>query len=125
MSDARTVEVIGADRFARTMHDAAREIAQMDDAADAAGRLVAAQGSANAPRVTGLLARSVRAESDGAGGTVIGSALIYAPVIHNGWAGHNIAANPFLSRALDQRAEQVADAYGRELGKAISHVKGA
>lgn len=124
MTQSKSVEIVGADRFARTMLAAASDIAHPTQAASEAGRVVQEQGSRNAPRRTGRLAGSIRARTSG-GNAEIGSDLIYAPVIHNGWPAHNIRANPFLRRALDQRATQIVAIYTREMSNALKQVKGA
>jgi hypothetical protein len=50
---------------------------------------------------------------------------VYAPVIHNGWPGHNISANPFLTRGLENSRAEVERIYAAEAQDALGKVKGA
>jgi hypothetical protein len=120
MADER-VEVVGAERFAATARTAARKLDQL--APDAAGRLVALRGRSEAPRRSGRLAGSVTAGTDG-GDVTVSSRLIYAGVIHNGWPGHNISANPFLARALTSSKGEIQRTYTADAQDALSHIKG-
>ena len=99
MSEA--VTVVGLDRFDRTASHAADELRDLADTNRRAGDRVADKGRANAPKVSGNLARSVRVLDATTAGVNVGSDVVYARVIHNGWAAHNIRANPFLARAVD------------------------
>jgi phage gpG-like protein len=116
------VEVIGAARFSRTARAAARDIREMHPGD--AGRVVASRARAGAPKRTGRLAASVTAGTDG-GDVVVSSRLVYAPVIHNGWPGHNISANPFLTRGLENSRAEVERIYAAEAQDALGKVKGA
>lgn len=120
-----SVEIIGLPELQSTLHRAAVGIANMDRAGRAAAQLVTASGRSQAPRRTGRLAASIHASESKQGSTSIGSNLVYAPVIHWGWPGHNISANPFLSRALDQNADRILDLYTRDAATALGKVKGA
>jgi hypothetical protein len=124
VTNTAAVEVVGAERLAATLSSAGGDIAHPTAAASEAGRVLARQGSSNAPRRTGRLASSIRARPSG-GDVEVGSSLIYAPVIHNGWARHHITANPFLRHALEQRTGEIVALYARDMDKAISQVKGA
>lgn len=119
---ADRVEIVGADRLASTARTAARELDTLES--PEAGRLVALRGRAGAPKVSGRLASSIRAGSDG-GDVVVSSRLVYAPVIHNGWPGHNISANPFLARAAVNSKGEIARKYTADAQKVLGHVKGA
>jgi hypothetical protein len=116
------VEIIGAARFSRTARAAADDIRDMHPAE--AGRLVAARARAGAPKRSGRLAGSMTAGTDG-GDVVVSSRLIYAPVIHNGWPGHNISANPFAARALTNSRGEIERIYAAEAQDALGNVKGA
>jgi hypothetical protein len=120
---ARTeVEVIGAARFSRTARAAADDIRDMHPAD--AGRIVAARARAGAPKRSGRLAASMTPGTDG-GDVIVFSRLIYAAVIHNGWPGHNISANPFAARALDNSRSEIERVYAAEAQDALGQVKGA
>lgn len=118
------VRVIGADTFRRTMGAAADDLGRMDRAADATGRLILTRARARAPKRSGRLSGSLTAKADGSD-VAVGSGLVYAPVIHNGWAGHSIAPNPFLI-PVAQESQPVWLGYFRaDLGRVIAQVRGA
>lgn len=119
---ADRVEIIGADRLASTARRAARDLDAL--APPETGRKVALRGRIEAPRLTGRLAASVTAGTQ-SGDVVVFSRLVYAPVIHNGWPGHNISANPFLARALHNSKGEIAGDYTAEAQKALGKVQGA
>lgn len=119
---AERVEVIGADRLAATARRASRDLAVLRS--PDAGRIVQQRGRSGAPKRSGRLAASVTAGSDGDDVTV-SSRLVYAGVIHNGWAGHNISANPFLARALESSKGEITRQYVVEAQKALGHIRGA
>src|SRR4029077_6832847 len=77
----------------------------------------------NAPVVSGRLRASIRAETSTGEGRVTAD-VVYAGVIHNGWPGRNIAANPFLSDALAESEGTVADVYAAELDRVVGKIKG-
>lgn len=122
MTGTPVIEVIGGDRFARTMRSAADDIRTMQPGE--AGRLVAARARAGAPKRSGRLAGSMTAGEDG-GDVIVSSRLIYAPVIHNGWPGHNIAANPFAARALENSRGEIERIYAADAQKSLGKVRGA
>lgn len=120
-----SVEVVGLTRLQATMRKAAEDIKNMDRAAGDAGRLVATRGAGRAPRRTGRLAGSVRVLSVRDGGAEVGSGLVYAPVIHNGWPAHHISPQPFLDTALGESRDPVVDMYARDVDAALAKVRGA
>lgn len=83
----------------------------------AAAARVAAEAAANAPRVTGEYARSIRPYVT-ARGVSIGSRLPQAGVLH--WGGtiqprgtpFAITGRPVVSDALDRRTDDIVDALG-------------
>jgi hypothetical protein len=81
--------------------------------------LVADTGRTLAPKRTGRLAGQVKPGSTASGAYVAVRGLIYAPVIHFGWARHNISPNPFLYHALDQRRSDVVEKYERQVAELI------
>jgi hypothetical protein len=72
------------------------------------GAFVRDQARGAAPYVSGALRASLFADEE-AGQVVVGSGLIYAGVIHNGWAEHGISADPYLVPV----AENTAPLWGR------------
>jgi phage gpG-like protein len=112
-----SVTVEGGDTFRRTTREASADLADM--APRPAGEYVRDQARAAAPFVSGRLRTSLHVET-GAGLVTVGSDLIYAPVIHNGWAAHNIRANPFLIPV----AEATENVWGRSYQVETTHIVG-
>jgi hypothetical protein len=77
-----------------------------------------------APTREGELAGSIRASaSKRALGLRAGNRGVpYAGPIHWGWPRRNISPNPFLIRARDELAPQVADSYLRRVNELIDAV---
>jgi len=117
------VTVKGAARLVETLAAAGHDLDDLTAAADDSGRVVASLASTTAPRLTGALAASVTSQVDGSNAE-IGSPLVYAPVIHNGWAAHNIAPRPFLLTALRRSEGQVLKTYTEAVGVVVGRVKG-
>lgn len=88
-----------AERIGRALGDAGRAIVDLTDVNRAQGEATLAV--ATIPRRTGLLAESTHVIADADGFTLAASAP-YAGYVH--------AVNPFLTRALDARADAVVDA---------------
>ncbi len=105
---APVVRVEGADRLRATMR--------------AAGLTAAAAPST--PRRTGVLATSIR-PSGTARGAFARSRLVYAPVIHFGWPGHNIAAQPWLYDAAVATQPEWQTYYEDEIDKLLDSIHGA
>jgi HK97 gp10 family phage protein len=117
------VEVVGLARFTASLDDAARELEE-PDALEDAGRVVQLRASSNAPKLSGTLSRSIRADAGGQDVTV-GSDVVYAGVQEYGSAVRNIPAQPYLRPALEDSTGEVVDLFARDAQKALSHVKGA
>ena len=116
-----TVEVRGADTFVRTLTAAARDLEAM--APKPAGQYVRDRARGRAPFRTGRLRSSIQDnETDGL--VTIASGLEYSAVIHNGWAGHNIAPNPYLIPAAEETAETWGRAYEDETARIVGQVRG-
>ena len=113
MSDA--VELQGLGQLVQSLDSAAHELAHLDQAAAAAGRLVGEASAAAAPRQTGRLAASVRSDvlQDQ---PVIYSDLRYAPIVH--------ARTPFITDQVVSRADQVLTIYADAAQAVLSTVKG-
>lgn len=119
-----TVKVIGAANLERTLGNASRELEDLRGANTAAGAFVASASSAAAPRVSGMLAASVRGEAvtDGA---EIGSSLVYAGPIHNGWPRHHIVAQPFIRETAARTQPTWVEMYAGNLRRIIGKIRGA
>ena len=117
------IELKGAERFASTLERAGRDLANLERPGAEAGRIIADLSAATAPRITGALAASVRPEV--AGNTVeVGSDLVYALPIHNGWAAHHIRPQPFLDDAARDSEAQWVGAYDKAVNAALEGVEG-
>jgi hypothetical protein len=119
-----SIEVKGAERFNATTAEAARKLGDLSGAGQEAGRIIADLAAATAPRLTGALAASVQPEVAGNTATV-GSDLVYALPIHNGWAAHHIRPQPFLDDAVRAGEAQWVGAYEKAVADAIDGVEGA
>ena len=117
------LELKGAERFASTGAEAAHKLERLDDAGAEAGRIIADLAAATAPRRTGALAGSVRPEVSGLV-VEVGSDLVYALPIHNGWAAHHIAPQPFLDDAARSSEAQWVGAYDRAVTAALDGIEG-
>lgn len=120
---ADTTQVQGLDTLRATMASAQRDLEEMDQADSA--RLVQQRAQARAPKRSGRLAGSVQARDLGKGQAEVASSLVYAPVIHYGWAAHSIEPNPFLETAATDSQPLVEAASLREANRILSHVRGA
>lgn len=123
MTTQPAVSVDGDEDLARTTRAAADDLADMDSANRAIGELVRARAASAAPKLTGALAGSVRASATATEIEVV-SDLVYAPVINNGWPGHNISAQPFMTSALNAATATIVDRYADETSQAVSHIHG-
>jgi phage gpG-like protein len=124
MADGAQIKIIGGARLNATLDAAARQISNPVEASRKAATLVERQGRQNAPKRSGRLSRSIVGRPK-TGGAEIGSSLVYAGVIHNGWPRHHITANPYLTRALDSTQDQVVSVYAQDAQRALDHVQGA
>lgn len=117
-----SVEVEGAAALQASLAVAARKVEDMEAVnAEVAGIVASA---VRAPRRTGRLAGSVQPSATKTEAAV-GSDLVYAPVIHNGWPAHHIAANPFIADAFAATQTATEDAYGKWAQGVLDDVKGA
>ena len=121
---AERVEVEGAARLQATMRACAAELQDLKAAHTAVAHQGAAASATRAPHRSGALAASVRGTSE-KGAAVFSASVPYAGVIHYGWPGHNIAANPFMTGALTAKQSTWTDTYFRAVESAVSKIKGA
>lgn len=121
---SESVEAIGAAQLAYTLTRAAHELDQGVGGADAeAAQLVASSARGLAPRRTGALAASVRAE----GPTVYaGSAFVqYAPFVEYGTPSRGIPARPFMTDAAKTSEPMWVQVFRRGIARVLSKIKGA
>jgi len=122
MPDGLNIEVRGADNLSRTARAAATAFQNLIDANRAAARAVATRAAP--PRRTGQLAASVGVLDANVREGVVGSALVYAPVIEFGWPAHGIEAQGFLADAADAAWTEVQDLYADNADRILADVKG-
>jgi hypothetical protein len=100
--------------------------ADLDDPATPhkAADLVLARADELVPRVSGDLASTLRVvEVEHGADVVAGSPLVpYAGVIQYGWPARGIAAQPYLTDGLAQRAEAIHDVYADRIGDLVERV---
>lgn len=118
------VEVVGLERLKATMRGVASQLADMTSTNREVANLNRASSSSRAPRKSGRLAGSLRGVGTPDEANVE-SSLAYAGVIHYGWPGHNIRANPFAEKAVTDTEAQQVNVYERRLEALVLQVKGA
>lgn len=121
-----TVEVVGARELRRTLAKAGADLGDFKAAHREVGAFVGSRSVALAPKVSGALAGSMRPSSAKTSAVVrFGSkAIPYAGVIHWGWPGHNIAANPFASTAAETTESQWLPVYMARIDQIVNSVRG-
>jgi phage gpG-like protein len=107
-----------------TLHRAAANLAKLGRQDAAASALVASTARTRAPRRSGALAASVRAEPREGNGAVVAAAP-YAAYVEFGVPSRSIPARPFMAGALKATAPAVTDLYADETRRVMSQVKGA
>lgn len=123
MTDPVRVDVDGAETVAWSLARTAGDLADM--APSGVGPVIRDRSRAAAPFVSGRLRASIT-DRAGEGRVSVGSGLEYAHVIHNGWAGHNIAANPFLIPVAENMESVWGPLYRIETARIVaSDMRGA
>lgn len=115
--------IIGASRLAATARAAGDALMLLTDPTRATARIVASAARGDAPVLTGHLRSSITASSSGPVATV-GDGVPYAGVIHFGWPGRSISANPFITNAAQRTEPLWFAAYEREVNQQLGTVKG-
>jgi hypothetical protein len=87
---------------------------------DAAELVAVHARQSTVPVRTGRLRGRIKAGATLKGGNVSVSGLPYVGPIHFGWRRHNISPNPFLYEALDARADEVLERYGKGVDEVIA-----
>ena len=123
MTTGGGIEVRGADRLARTLRAAGDDLGKLTAANAAAGRVMAGGAKAAAPKRSGRLAGSITAKPEPAGVTVT-AGVVYAGVIHFGWARRGITGRPYLKDGIDRTQPAWLPLYAREIRKTLDQVKG-
>lgn len=101
---------------AGSLHRAAAELGELEEANRRAGAVITA---APAPRVTGLLGESVRADVTANGVTVAGHTA-YWTYVHWGAPRIHVVAQPWLADQTRTHEQQIIDVYTDHTAAAVS-----
>lgn len=107
------VEVKGLNEVLRALNKLGAEFEDLKDANKELGDTIARRAAAVAPRLTGALASSIRANrakkrvSIKAGG----ARVPYAGVIEYGWEARSIRPQPYLRKAAFERRDYISQTY--------------
>jgi phage gpG-like protein len=126
VASSTVVRVEGAKNLRRTLRKAGKDLSELKAAHKEAANIAAAAGRGKAPNVSGALAATVRGSGTNTAAIVrAGRASVpYAQVIHWGWPGHNIAANPFLTEAAQETEPTWFAVYTEAFDNALNQIKG-
>jgi len=115
------IKVEGSRELRRALKNVENGTADLKKVHADAAKVVELTATQLVPRRSGTLGASVRSTGQAAAGVVrAGRASVpYAGPIHFGWTAHNIAPQPFLYDALDQRRNEVIDLYQERVDKLI------
>lgn len=122
MADA-TVELRGVSRLRHTLEQAQRDLEDMERANLEAAQIVASASASRSPRVSGRLAGSLVGARLKARAAVTSDAP-YAHVILEGYAPHNITANPFVDAAATETQDQWTRVYDHDLQRIANTIQG-
>lgn len=124
MADPESYTLEGADRVAETLRRAAGQLGDLESVNRRTAAIIADRARSLAPVLTGALRASIVGAATRTDATV-GSPLVYAPVIHNGWPAHHISAHPYVREAATQTAKQWQELYQHAVDQAAGQVRGA
>lgn len=113
MAEAITVKVEGLRETAAALKKLEGGLDDLKDANNALGSEIAARASALAPRRTGALASTIKANRAAKKVSIkAGSARVpYAAVIEYGWNARNIQAQPYLRKAAFENRDYIVNKY--------------
>lgn len=116
-----TLRVEGARELRRALKQVEGGVADLKEIHAAAATLVKEQALYLVPRRSGLLASTVRSSGQVSAGVVRSgrAGVPYAGPIHFGWPARNIAPQPFLYDALDERRDEVFEMYEQRVGELV------
>lgn len=130
VSDRAAVDVQGGRELRRKFKEAGDDMSDLKDLHLRLADDVAGTAKTLVPVRTGRLRNSIRGSGTKTSARVkVGnnrksgpSALPYAKPIHFGWAARGIKPQPFIYEALDDRRQEVIDAYNDEVRQIIRRV---
>lgn len=118
------VQVEGDERLARTLHQAAGTIGDLEAVNRRVGELIAEDARGRAPMLTGALRESIQPVATREFGAAEAQAE-YAGVQEFGWRERGIPAHPYMWPAFQAREDTAVDLIEGVLEEAIQEVKGA
>jgi hypothetical protein len=120
------MQVDGARELRRTLKQAGDDLNDLKDVHAAVGRLVAERAQATAPRRSGKLAASVRANRAASGSAIVAgrASVPYAGPIHWGWRRRRIEPNPWISEAAQATEPQWVAVYTDGVQAVMDNVNG-
>lgn len=108
-----TLDAPGVDRFAASVDAAGRDLVDLTDVNRAEGR--AALAAARIPVLTGELRDSAYVEAD-ASGFALSATAAHAGIVH--------ARDPFFTRAVGDRTDEILDALGTHAEGVLDTITG-
>lgn len=117
-SGAVRFEVSGADEVAAQMRLLGYRSRDMRKVFTQLGNEIVADAQAHAPRKSGRLAGSIRANAWSTG-VRVGSPVRYTGVQEYGWRRHGIEPHYFLTNAADSKEQAAADDIAAEVNRLI------
>lgn len=123
---AGTIRVEGADQLRRTLKKAGDDLGDLKEGHREAAGIAGRRAQADAPRVTGRLARSTRWGASNRAAIVRagGARVPYANPIHWGWPRRNIKPQPWVSEAAEATEPEWSAAYAQAVDRILSRIKG-
>ena len=124
------IQIEGGAKLRRAFRDAEAGMEDLKDLHKSLADDVAGTAKTKVPVRTGRLQRSIRGSGTKTAARVRAgnnrksgaTAVPYAPVIHFGFGRRNIKPQPYLYEALDDRRQDVIDAYNDEVRSLIRRV---
>lgn len=109
-----SIKVRGDDELAAALSRIGDGLGHLDDAARAAGEVLAVDARGRAPKRTGTLAASIRAS-----GPVVGTPIRYGAPVHNGVPSRNQRPQPFLTDAVRAQSTELGTIYAADIQRLI------
>lgn len=124
------VDVQGGRELRRKFKEAGDDMADLKDLHQRLADDVAGTAKTKVPVRTGRLRNSIRGSGTKTAGRVRAgnnrksgpSAVPYAKAIHFGWGSRDIKSQPLIYDALDERRQEVIDAYNKEVRQIVERV---
>jgi HK97 gp10 family phage protein len=118
------VEVEGAKELRKAMKHMGADLKDLTKANKAAAQPVYERSKDIVPHVSGALGRTIRVSATRTRASILAgrNGVPYAGPIHFGWRRRNIEPQPFLTDALAEKRQEVADIYGAYVGDLVKRL---